>query len=66
MELNEAQTRSVLINQQLLSAGWKLSDRTQVGRNAADRFFTPAQLRAVMNLTVTLAAWPGLFCLTPC
>lgn len=31
MELNEAQTRAVLINQQLLAAGWKLSDRTQVG-----------------------------------
>ena len=30
MELNESQTRAVLINPQLLAAGWKLSDRTQV------------------------------------
>jgi type I restriction enzyme R subunit len=31
MELNEAQTRAALINPQLAAAGWKLSDRTQVG-----------------------------------
>jgi type I restriction enzyme R subunit len=30
MELNEAQTRAVLINPQLVAAQWKLSDRTQV------------------------------------
>ena len=30
MELSESQTRSLLINPQLLAAGWKLSDRTQV------------------------------------
>ena len=30
MELTESQTRSLLINPQLLAAGWKLSDRTQV------------------------------------
>ena len=30
MELNESQTRALLINPQLLAAGWKLSDRTQV------------------------------------
>ena len=28
--MNESQTRSLLINPQLLAAGWKLSDRTQV------------------------------------
>ena len=30
MELSESQTRALLINPQLLAAGWKLSDRTQV------------------------------------
>jgi type I restriction enzyme R subunit len=30
MELSESQTRSLLINPQLLAAGWKLSDWTQV------------------------------------
>jgi len=30
MELSESQTCSLLINPQLLAAGWKLSDRTQV------------------------------------
>ena len=30
MELTESQTRSLLINPQLVTAGWKLSDRTQV------------------------------------
>ena len=42
MELNEAQTRSVLINQQLLSAGWKLSDRTQVGFEIPVAGYDPA------------------------
>ena len=30
MELTESQTRSLLINPQLVATGWKLSDRTQV------------------------------------
>ena len=29
-DLNEARTRSMLIDPQLLTAGWKLADRTQV------------------------------------
>ena len=30
VELNESQTRSLLINPQLLAAGWKLADRSLV------------------------------------
>lgn len=42
MQLNEAQTRAVLINQQLLAAGWKLSDRTQVGFEIPVEGYDPA------------------------
>ena len=49
MELNESQTRSLLINPQLIAARWKLSDRTQVRFEVPVEGYDPAPWNGITD-----------------